>query len=202
MGQPVEACHRLSPCYPSRMRMQHLWAPWRLQYLENLTEAAKVVAPAPDTPHAGPTSFLDEYWANPGDDESNGVVWRDDRGMIVLNRYPYSNGHLLAVLGNGRPRLLDYDASDRAHLWRLVDYATDLVERTLECQGVNIGINQGRAAGAGVPHHLHVHILPRWAGDTNFITVVGEIRVVPQSLEVMYERFAATVAAHPAPSSA
>lgn len=110
-------------------------------------------------------------------------------GMVMLNKYPYANGHLLVALGEARPRLVDYDASQRAALWSLVDLAADLMERTLHPQGINIGVNQGRAAGAGVPGHLHAHLVPRWNGDVNFITVVGQIRVIPAALEAMAERY-------------
>lgn len=167
-----------------------------MQYLESLQDqlddACRPAAGRPST-EAGTPSFLLDYWNNPEHDEAHGVIERNEHGMILLNRYPYSNGHLLVALGEARPRLLDYESSQRANLWALVDRATDLVERTLECQGINIGVNQGRAAGAGIPQHLHVHIVPRWSGDTNFITTVGEVRVVPEALERMYARFRRTI---------
>lgn len=112
-------------------------------------------------------------------------------GLILLNRYPYTNGHLLVALGCSRMRLLDYAPEQRAELWSLVDLATDLVERVLGCQGVNIGINQGAAAGAGVPEHLHVHVVPRWSGDVNFMDVVGRVRIIPSALEEMHARMVA-----------
>jgi ATP adenylyltransferase len=111
--------------------------------------------------------------------------------MILLNKFPYANGHLLVALGDPRPTLLDYEPAQRAHLWALVDRAADLMQRALEPQGINIGVNQGRAAGAGVPQHLHAHLVPRWGGDVNFMTVVGNVRVMPGSLEKMFERYCA-----------
>ncbi|MBY0263223.1 MAG: HIT domain-containing protein, partial [Phycisphaerales bacterium] len=87
--------------------------------------------------------------------------------------------------------LLDYAPDQRARLWALVDCAMDLVQRTLEPQGVNLGLNQGRAAGAGVPSHLHVHLVPRWGGDVNFMTSIGAVRVLPASLDLMGERYRA-----------
>lgn len=110
-------------------------------------------------------------------------------GLILLNKYPYANGHLLICLGESRPRLLDYDAAQRAELWSLVDLAVELCERTLRCQGVNVGLNQGIAAGAGVPEHAHVHVVPRWFGDVNFISVVGQVRVIPSALDDMAKRY-------------
>ncbi|GJM18133.1 MAG: hydrolase [Phycisphaeraceae bacterium] len=166
-----------------------LWAPWRLSYLESID--------APDRPADAPP-FLADYWAHPERDEANLVVVRNDFGMILLNRYPYANGHLLVALGDGRPRLLDYDPAQRAALWSLVELGTDLLERTLEPQGVNVGINQGRAAGAGVPGHLHVHLVPRWGGDVNFMSAVGSVRVIGAALEQMYERFTLAWREHPA----
>jgi len=110
----------------------------------------------------------------------------------MLNRYPYANGHLLVALGTGRQRLLEYSPDERTELWSLIDLAVELCEKTLGPQGVNVGINQGQAAGAGVPEHLHAHVVPRWAGDVNFITAVGNIRVIPSALDEMYERYRET----------
>ena len=109
--------------------------------------------------------------------------------FILHDGPPYANGHLLVALGEGRPTLLDYTPDQRAALWRLVETATQLMQAALEPQGINTGINQGRAAGAGVPSHLHVHLVPRWSGDVNFITSVGQIRVIPSALEQMSERY-------------
>jgi len=174
-----------------------IWAPWRLDYLTSLDHdaqttpehAAKHPAPAPTQPTPAPVSFLAEYWETPDQDEPNHVVHRDHEGMILLNRYPYSNGHLLVALGDPRPTLLDYNPDQRAHLWRLVDLAMELVVEAIEPQGVNIGVNQGRAAGAGVPGHLHVHLVPRWGGDVNFMTTTGAVRVIPSSLDAMASLF-------------
>ncbi|MFI4896920.1 MAG: HIT family protein [Phycisphaerales bacterium JB059] len=161
-----------------------IWAPWRLDYLESLDEQGP-----PPKPGSATGCFLSDYWLAPEQDEANHVLVRTDAGMILLNAYPYANGHLLVALGDGRPTLLDYDESQRTALWRLVETAADLMQRTLEPQGINFGINQGRAAGAGVPGHLHVHLVPRWSGDVNFITTVGQIRVIPSALEQMAQRY-------------
>ena len=162
-----------------------LHAPWRIEYREALGDDER----AKGTPRPTDASFLGRYWAEPERDVANHVIVRTAVGMILLNAYPYSSGHLLVALGEPRPKLLDYDADQRAALWSLVDTATDLLERTLNPQGVNIGVNQGRAAGAGVPQHLHVHLVPRWSGDVNFIDTIGRVRVIPSSLEHMAERF-------------
>lgn len=159
-----------------------LQAPWRLSYLEGLKETDK-------RPADSSSCFLTEYWKAPAEDQKNHVIVRTNVGMILLNAFPYANGHLLVALGEGRARLLDYGPAERAHLWQLVDAAAELVETALAPQGVNIGINQGRAAGAGVPGHLHVHLVPRWSGDVNFFTVVARTRVIPGSLDAMAARY-------------
>lgn len=161
-----------------------LFAPWRQSYVENVDASAK-------PPGGGTGSFLLDYWLAPAEDEKNLVIARDGAGLILLNRYPYTGGHLLVALGEARPRLLDYSAEQRAALWGLVDRAADILERGLAPQGINIGVNQGRAAGAGVPQHLHVHLVPRWSGDVNFMAVAGQVRVIPASLESMAARLRA-----------
>lgn len=162
---------------------------------------AGAAPPAPGSPAAPkPPCFLREYWLNPAHDERHHVIVRTGRptpgqppeprgGLILLNRYPYANGHLLVSLGESRPRLLDYDTAQRAELWSLVDLAVELCERALACQGVNVGLNQGLAAGAGVPEHAHVHVVPRWHGDINFMTTVGQVRVIPSALDEMAKRY-------------
>lgn len=176
--------------------VRQLHAPWRDSYMQMLS------AQRPDDPSRGAKSaeahcFIRRYWLSPKDDVENHVVVRTGLpeqacgGLIMLNAYPYANGHLLVALGEGRGRLLDYDPAQRAEFWSLVDLATELCERTLLCQGVNVGVNQGMAAGAGVPEHLHAHVVPRWHGDTNFITTVGQVRIIPGALEKMAQRYRA-----------
>jgi ATP adenylyltransferase len=160
-------------------------APWRLEYLDDLDAGEKKSGP----PQPSSGSFIRDYWLTPQADAANHVIVRTAEGMIFLNRYPYAAGHLLVALGDARPSLLDHTAPQRASLWALVDVATELMQRTLEPQGINIGVNQGRAAGAGVPQHVHVHLVPRWGGDVNFMAVVGNIRVIPASLEKMAQRY-------------
>jgi ATP adenylyltransferase len=169
-----------------------LHAPWRLEYLEAMGEQESTPGAPKAAPKKASTSFLVDYWNTPAADAQNHVIVRGPDGLILLNAFPYASGHLLVALGEPRPTLLDYTPPQRAALWRLVDCAADLVTRTLEPQGINIGVNQGRAAGAGIPGHLHVHLVPRWGGDTNFITVVGQVRIIPASLETMAERYRRT----------
>ncbi len=162
-------------------------APWRLAYLEEVDAKEKTAG----LPKTGSGSFLLDYWNTPAKDVENHVIVRSNSGLILLNAFPYSNGHVLIALGDARPTLLDYEPAQRAAFWNLVEIAADIVQRALQPQGINIGINQGRAAGAGVPQHLHAHLVPRWAGDVNFMTTVAQIRVVPSSLEAMAARLRA-----------
>jgi ATP adenylyltransferase len=170
---------------------QNLWAPWRLAYLRELDR----LAGRPDAADATAANFLTQYWSEPQNDRANHVVYRNEQGMVLLNRYPYANGHVMVALGEARPTLLEYDPPQRAAFWRLIEFAAELMQRTLEPQGINVGINQGKAAGAGVPEHLHAHLVPRWQGDTNFISVVGNVRVIPDALEAMASEYRKTAAA-------
>ncbi|MBC03439.1 MAG: HIT family hydrolase [Phycisphaerae bacterium] len=168
----------------------NLWAPWRMTYLRELERRRREVGeevPALE-------DFISHAWEHPEEDEAAFVVHRGEHGLLMLNRFPYANGHLLVALGTARPRLLDHTAEERASLWSLVDFATDLVERAFEPHGVNIGVNQGDAAGAGLPQHLHVHVVPRWSGDLNFMSSVAGVRVVPDSLEEVAARYRAVIA--------
>ncbi|MEX2219354.1 MAG: HIT domain-containing protein [Phycisphaerales bacterium] len=168
-----------------------LHAPWRAEYLEGLDkeEGAAGKESAGGREPGATASFLREYWLSPERDDQNLVVARTGDGIILLNRYPYAGGHLLVALGEARGRLLEYTPAQRAKLWELTALAAALMERTLHPQGINYGINEGRAAGAGVPQHLHVHLVPRWSGDVNFMAAVGNVRVIPSALERMAERY-------------
>lgn len=171
------------------MYHENLWAPWRTAYLRELMRKAEALGDV--EPDAGP--FLSEYFNDPEHDEANHVVYRNEHGIVLLNRYPYASGHLLVALGDPRPTLLDYEPDQRLAFWRLIEIGTELVEETFHPQGINTGINQGRAAGAGLPGHLHAHIVPRWNADTNFMNVVGQIRVAPMALESVAADYRNTV---------
>ncbi|MEM6756155.1 MAG: HIT domain-containing protein [Planctomycetota bacterium] len=166
------------------MSQPNLWAPWRIEYLGQL---GTKTAPAPGS--SPNHCFLCDA-AEPGLDEATRaerlVLHRDDHGVMLLNRYPYTNGHLLVAPLDHLAELSDLTPAVRAGLMELCELGTRLLKHAVHAQGVNVGLNQGRAAGAGVPGHLHFHVVPRWAGDTNFIDVVGQVRVVPQALESSY----------------
>lgn len=166
---------------------RNLWAPWRMAYIRGLEREAGDARAGAGVTDA--SNFLLAAWNDPAGDARHHVVHRDAHGLLMLNRYPYTNGHLLVALGDPRPRLLEYAPAQRAAFWALVDVAAALVETALAPQGLNIGLNQARAGGAGLPEHAHAHVLPRWNGDTNFMATIAGARVIPDSLDAMAEIF-------------
>ncbi|NLG42032.1 MAG: HIT domain-containing protein [Phycisphaerae bacterium] len=153
-----------------------VWAPWRMQYIESLSER-----------DAG-GCFLCRHVATPQDDGKNHVLWRSPKSLVVLNRYPYNTGHLLVAPTEHRAELEDLSDEVLCEMvWRIRD-ATRVLQRTMHPQGFNIGMNLGRCAGAGVPDHLHWHIVPRWGGDTNFMPVIADVKVIPEALDRTYEK--------------
>jgi len=155
---------------------RNLWAPWRMDYIRSLNEEAD-----------GGGCFLCRYAQTPDRDGDNLVVWRGDTCLTVFNRFPYSNGHLLTAPLAHRAELDDLNDATLDELIRQVRDARRLLAETTGAQGFNIGMNFGRCAGAGLPGHLHVHTVPRWEGDTNFMAVVGDARVISQSIDALRE---------------
>jgi diadenosine tetraphosphate (Ap4A) HIT family hydrolase len=124
-------------------------------------------------------------------DEETFVVRRGDRTVVLLNAYPYTSGHLMVMPLRHLGELEDLDDDEAAELWPTVTTAVGALKRAYRPDGVNVGINLGHAAGAGLPGHLHVHCLPRWSGDTNFTTTVANTRVIPESLATTWEKLRA-----------
>ncbi|MEO1236732.1 MAG: HIT domain-containing protein [Planctomycetota bacterium] len=180
------------------MSKPNLWAPWRMDYLEELGGDNP---PGQEPKEKGGSGcFLcdaAEPDLTPDRRRERLVLRRDDHGVVLLNRYPYTNGHLLVAPLVHVAGLTDLDAPTRAGLMELCDWAVRLLTDVVNPQGFNVGANLGRAAGAGVPGHLHFHVVPRWAGDTNFMDVVGGVRVIPQALEASYARLSAAADACP-----
>ncbi len=156
------------------MSLEHLWAGWRMAYVEAATNA--------DRGHAdGDCVFCRLAWSGPPSAD-NGVVARDALVFTVLNLYPYASGHLLVVPNRHVGDLSELSDDESSALWDAARTAVAGLEAAYHPDGENLGANLGRAAGAGIPAHLHLHVVPRWAGDTNFMTSVAEARVLPQSL--------------------
>jgi ATP adenylyltransferase len=125
---------------------------------------------------------------NAGDDRGQLVLYRGAHGYLILNAYPYASGHLLAVVYRHISTLGEATPEERTELLTLVTTATAALTAEFGAEGFNIGLNQGRVAGAGIDDHLHVHVVPRWNGDANFMSVVGEVRVLPEALTITYDR--------------
>jgi ATP adenylyltransferase len=154
--------------------MQRLFSPWRKPYIQR--DKAK---------QAGCVFCLALEQA---DGPDNLIVQRGPRTFVILNRYPYTSGHLMALPFAHVARLDQLDAATRAELIELQTRAVAVLEAVYAPQGFNLGANLGAAAGAGIEEHLHFHIVPRWAGDTNFTATVGQTRVLPETLEETWQR--------------
>lgn len=149
-----------------------MWAPWRIGYVTGERPAGCV--------------FCKKIEAD--DDEANFVLYRGEHVAIVINTYPYNSGHLMVVPNRHVGELSELSDDEHEELWALTRLAAQVLREALYPEGLNIGMNVGEAAGAGISDHLHMHIVPRWPGDTNYMSSVAETRVVPQSLEDSYEQ--------------
>ena len=128
-------------------------------------------------------------------DERRWIVYRGDRGFVMLNAFPYNNGHLLIASYRHGGDLHQLDREEQAELMELTDLGCRALERVYHPQGYNVGMNLGQVAGAGIPGHLHMHIVPRWSGDTNFMPVISDTRVLPEALDSSYARLKAAFTA-------
>jgi ATP adenylyltransferase len=129
------------------------------------------------------------------DDRGRLVLTRGERAFLIVNAYPYASGHVMAVLNRHVASVEDASLAELADAMALVQAATRAIRHAYRPQGFNIGVNQGAVAGAGIDGHLHVHVVPRWAGDTNFMTVLGDVKVLPETLESTYDRLRAALTA-------
>jgi ATP adenylyltransferase len=158
--------------------LSRIWAPWRAQYIHEAAAAAETV----------PGCFLCCGLAA-REDREHFIVHRGAHSIVVLNRYPYNNGHLLVAPCVHRGTLRELDGPDLIEPIQTLRRMTLILDRMLRPQGYNLGLNQGKAAGAGLPGHLHWHLVPRWDGDTNFMPVLGHSKVIVESLNEFYDRF-------------
>ena len=159
--------------------MDYLWSPWRYQYIKEGTGSKGCI-------------FCDI--AASSEDEANYVVHRGTSNFVVLNRYPYTSGHAMVVPYGHLATLEEAPAEAAEEMMRLTQRVEGALRRIYHPGGVNIGMNVGEAAGAGVAGHIHMHVLPRWVADSNFITVVGETRVLPEELAETWRRLRAEFA--------
>ncbi|GJM24679.1 MAG: hydrolase [Phycisphaerae bacterium] len=157
---------------------ENIWAPWRMEYIRSLGDD--------DGGDGG--CFFCAYFENPAEDRKHHVLWRTEGALVMLNRFPYTNGHLLIAPKRHSGEPSDFSADEHNELTKLTYDAANVVRTAFNADGFNIGCNLGRCAGAGVPDHLHYHVVPRWNGDTNFMAVLGATRVIPDGLDAAYER--------------
>jgi ATP adenylyltransferase len=151
-----------------------IWAPWRLPYVTDASKDSEQECIFCSKPAES-------------DDEANLIVHRGERCFVILNLFPYTNGHLMIAPFEHTASLADLDLETLAEMMGLAQRAMRLLEAAYSPHGYNVGFNQGRVAGAGVEHHIHMHVVPRWGGDTNFMPVLADTRVMPQTLEQSYE---------------
>ena len=151
--------------------MKELWAPWRVEYFKRPKDEG---------------CFLCKSFAEKNDRE-NHVVKRGKTCAVVINRYPYTGGHLMICPFRHVDSLNDMTEEETLEMWNMANASINALKKTIKPDGFNIGINIGEAAGAGLKDHVHLHIVPRWTGDTNFITVFADVRVVPQGLNELWD---------------
>jgi ATP adenylyltransferase len=155
--------------------VKRLWAPWRLEYVQNAEEQTGCVFCA----------------AAGGADEHGLVVHRGERAFVLLNKFPYASGHLMIAPYTHTGRFGDVSDEEALEVHALAAAAVDVLGEAMHPQGYNLGWNLGRVAGAGVVDHVHIHVVPRWAGDTNFMPVLADVKVIPQALEDTRTKLAA-----------
>ncbi len=157
--------------FPKR-ELETLWAPWRVEYFEKEPRNR---------------NFLSEA-AQASDDAAHLVITRRKNAFLMMNRYPYAVGHLMAVPYRKTAELSSLGDNEVVELWNLVVHAQALLRAATKAQGFNIGLNLGECAGAGVPDHLHFHIVPRWSGDTNFMPILSGTRTLSEGLRALYDK--------------
>jgi ATP adenylyltransferase len=153
---------------------ERLWAPWRIGYIQDIGPTSAGIG------HKG--CFLCHNFQHPDDDQQNLVLWRTKHGLVVLNRFPYNNGHLLIAPARHIADLTEATDDELLEMTKLIRESQKALTLAMNPQGFNVGMNFGRCGGAGLPGHLHIHVVPRWQGDTNFMSVCCDTKVISQSL--------------------
>ncbi len=159
--------------------MKHLWSPWRLEYLTAAEPGGCIFCQAVEG----------------DDDRENQVLLRGEQAFLILNRYPYNNGHFMTVPYDHVPSLENLAPETLTEMMLLLNRGLAALRAAMAPEGFNIGVNLGRAAGAGIEDHVHIHAVPRWLGDTNFMPVVGNMRVVPETWLQTYDKVKAALEA-------
>ena len=149
-----------------------LWAPWRIEYITGTREKGCI--------------FCNRFPQD--DDRTNLILARGRRSFVIMNRFPYNNGHLMVAPIRHTGDFGTLSAEEITEIFRFVQTFIDVFKKTMNPHGFNIGINLGKTAGAGVADHLHVHVVPRWDGDTNFMPVIGETKVISEHIQSTYDK--------------
>ena len=155
--------------------MDYLWTPWRYQYVSEGTKSKECI-------------FCERVTADPSTDKEHLVLYRGEANFVLLNLYPYTAGHAMIVPYAHIADLAEAPAQTLSEMMLLARKFQQALKDVYHPEGYNLGMNMGRCAGAGVEYHLHLHVLPRWTGDSNFMTVVGETRVEPENLTTTYDK--------------
>lgn len=183
-----------SPSQGRRRIMERLWAGWRASYVTGAAEALRGNGGDEESQHdrgapdRGSGSVFRRILDSGLTDEEARIVWRGETVFAILNAYPYTSGHLLLMPYREVGELEDLTAEESSELWSATQDAVVAVKAAYRPHGVNVGLNLGEAAGAGVPSHLHIHVLPRWSADSNFMTAVAETRVLPEPLDIAWRK--------------
>ena len=156
------------------MERKNLWAPWRIKYIQGLAKSQGC--------------FLCDYLEDPDHDKENLVLWRTERSIVVFNKFPYNNGHLLIAPVRHIGNLDEADDAELLELMKLTRDCQKALRAAIGPHGFNVGMNFGRCAGAGLPEHAHLHIVPRWDGDTNFMHICSDTDIISQSLIELYDQ--------------
>lgn len=154
--------------------MNHLWAPWRMKFIEELRNRTDGCV------------FCE--LAEEGDDRARLILHRGKTCYVLMNKFPYNNGHLLVIPYKHTGSLVDLDSNEHAEMMKLSAHAMEIMERSMEAEGFNCGFNFGKVGGAGITDHIHFHVVPRWNGDCNFLPIIGDTRSMPEYLEATYDR--------------
>jgi ATP adenylyltransferase len=152
--------------------MQTLWAPWRYLYIRGNKDKDCIFC-----------KMIKE-----NKDEINYIILRGEFNIIVLNKYPYTPGHLMVVPMSHIDNFNDLNDKASLEFLRYIDFSINIIKKAFDAQGFNLGVNIGKVAGAGVVDHIHMHIVPRWQGDANFMTTIGDTRVISESIEETYKQ--------------
>ena len=155
------------------MERENLWAPWRINYVQGLDKKCDC--------------FICHDLENPQDDGKNLVLWRTKKSIVILNRYPYNNGHMLIAPVRHIGELDNADDDELLEMFKLIRVSQKALSLAIKPHGFNVGMNFGRCSGAGLPGHFHIHVVPRWDGDTNFMNVCSNTDIISQSLIELLE---------------